>query len=150
MALPPPLPPTYTDCSCAAQLQQGSLEIDGDEAQGPGHTSHACSFTPTYVWLGDMLEDTVGFHRAPLILRPHGAPHAPWTLHGTVGQPTAQWDNPQLQLCWASRAALSTRQRAHGMMPPASIHASCVQSHCQQEADEHHEAGIFVRSKKRF
>lgn len=96
MALPPPLPPTHTDCSCAAQLQQGSLEIDGDEAQGPGHTSHACSFTPTHVWLGDMLEDSCWLSQGP------PDPEAPWgptcsldtarhsgTTHGTVGQPTA-------------------------------------------------------------
>lgn len=114
------------------RLQQGSLETARDEAQGPGHTSQACSFTPTRVWLRDVLEDSVSFHRVRYI-----SLRAPWVLHSTVGQPTTaavlgQWSSP-------------------GHIAEGTQHdATSFRSHCQQEAEEHQEANIVVRSRRRL
>lgn len=45
----------------------------------------------------------------------------------------------------ASRAALGSGQRAHSMMPPASIHTGHGQCQCQREAGKHQGAGSVVR-----
>lgn len=119
-------------CHHTHRLQQGSLETARDEAQGPGHTSQACSFTPTRVWLRDVLEDSVSFHRVRYI-----SLRAPWVLHSTVGQPTTasvlgQWSSP-------------------GHIAEGTQHdATSFRSHCQQEAEEHQEANIVVRSRRRL